>query len=71
MDVVIKKGKSCILCKLDLEKAYDRVIWDFLDYMLRRLGFGIRWRQCMQICYGTASFSILLNGVLVECFHGS
>lgn len=34
IDEVIKRGESRILCKLDLEKAYDKVNWTFLDYML-------------------------------------
>jgi hypothetical protein len=29
-----------VMCKMDLEKAYDHVNWDFLLYMLRRSGFG-------------------------------
>ena len=28
-----------MLCKLDVEKAYDHVNWDFLIYLLDRCGF--------------------------------
>lgn len=35
-----KKGrKGWILLKLDLEKAYDRIIWDFLEDTLIAAGF--------------------------------
>lgn len=31
--------KEGVLLKVDLEKAYDHVDWDFLDYMLLHFGF--------------------------------
>lgn len=37
VDDLISSNKDGILCKLDLEKAYDHVCWDFVDYMLGRL----------------------------------
>jgi len=33
------RKKSCVYFKVDYEKAYDFVSWDFLYYMLGRLGF--------------------------------
>ena len=33
-----------LICKLDLEKAYDRVDWDFLHYLMGRMGLRNRWR---------------------------
>lgn len=29
-----------VLCKLDIEKAYDHVSWDFLMNMFQRCGFS-------------------------------
>lgn len=40
-----KKGELGILCKLDLEKAYDHMNWDFLDYIMSKIGFGDKWRR--------------------------
>jgi len=40
LDSRIKSRVPCVLCKLDLEKAYDHVDWDFLLYLPRRCGFG-------------------------------
>lgn len=34
-----KMGRNRIMCKLDLEKAYDHASWDFLDYILKGLFF--------------------------------
>jgi hypothetical protein len=45
LDSRLKSGEPGVLCKLDMEKAYDHVDWNFLIYMLRRCGFGERW--CM------------------------
>ena len=44
-----------MLCKLDVEKAYDHVNWDFLIYMLDRYGFLEKWRRWV------SSASLLLN----------
>lgn len=37
-----RTGVPRVLCKLDLEKAYDHVNWDFLIYLLCRCGFSER-----------------------------
>lgn len=68
IDSILKNGDSGVLSKLDMEKAYDRVNWKFLDYMLGRMGFGIRW---MRKCHNTISFSILLNGAFEDYFFSS
>lgn len=69
IDSLKKKGETGIICKLDLEKAYDRVNWEFLDYILGRFGFGMKWRNWLKKCYGSAHFSILVNGTFVEHFY--
>lgn len=45
IDARIREGRLRVAIKLDLEKAYDHVNWDFLLYVLRRSGFGIRWES--------------------------
>ncbi|GKV32053.1 hypothetical protein SLEP1_g40686 [Rubroshorea leprosula] len=34
-----KKKKRAFLFKIDFEKAYDKVCWDFLDYTMQRMAF--------------------------------
>ena len=62
LDSRLKSGLPGLLCKLDVEKAYDHVNWNFLMYMLERCGFGAKWRQWMYFCISTVQYSILING---------
>ena len=62
LDSRLKHGGPGVLCKLDVEKAYDHVNWKFLIYMLHRCGFSVRWRNWINFCISTARFSILVNG---------
>ena len=34
LDSRLKQGHLGVLCKLDIEKTYDHVNWDFLFYLL-------------------------------------
>lgn len=48
--------------KLDLNKAYDRVEWSFLEKMMLRLGFNEVWMATVMYCISMAKFSIIING---------
>jgi hypothetical protein len=45
LDIISKSRIHGVLCKLDFEKAYEHVKWDFLSYLLGCLGFGSKWRK--------------------------
>ncbi|CAL1368079.1 unnamed protein product [Linum trigynum] len=47
--------------KIDMEKAYDRVEWDFLFQVMVALGFCEKWMIWIKSCVTTVHFSILLN----------
>jgi hypothetical protein len=72
LDSRIKDNVPGVLCKLDLEKAYDHVNWDFLLYLLRRCGFLEKWRRWIFFCLSTVRFSILVafSEALEVCVKG-
>ena len=48
--------------KLDFEKAYDSVSWEFLFYMMGRIGFCGKWVQWIRACLESTTVSVLVNG---------
>jgi len=62
IDVARKSKKECHIFKVDFEKAYDSVSWNFLEYMMVRLGFSGRWRSWIRACAFCGRLSILVNG---------
>ena len=54
--------KSCLVFKVDYERAYDSVSWMFLSYMMNRLGFCPKWISWIEGCLKSASISVLVNG---------
>jgi hypothetical protein len=66
IDFAKKSGKECIILKVDFEKAYNSVDWGFLDYMLRRFGFGDKCCALMKTCVRSGNMSVLVNGCATE-----
>ncbi|GJU23916.1 RNA-directed DNA polymerase, eukaryota [Tanacetum coccineum] len=63
------KKKQALFFKVDFEKAYDTVRWDFLDDVLHKFGFGNRWRLWIQSCLRSSRGSIIVNGSPTEEFQ--
>ncbi|GJX03209.1 RNA-directed DNA polymerase, eukaryota [Tanacetum coccineum] len=63
------KKKQVLIFKVDFEKAYDSVRWDFLDEVLCKFGFGDKWRRWIQCCLHSSRGSIIINGSPTEEFQ--
>lgn len=55
-------GSKMLLFKVDFEKAFDSVNWDFLVDIMVQMGFGFKWCNRIRNCLSSASVSILING---------
>ncbi|GJU44282.1 RNA-directed DNA polymerase, eukaryota [Tanacetum coccineum] len=56
------RKKQSMIFKVDFEKEFDSVRWNFLDDILMNFGFGSRWRFWIQSCLKSSRGSILVNG---------
>ena len=71
LDSRLKCRNPGVVCKLDIEKAYNHMNWDTLFYLLERIRFRGRWRRWLKTCVTTIRFSVLVNGSLVGFFGSS
>nr|GEX17760.1 RNA-directed DNA polymerase, eukaryota [Tanacetum cinerariifolium] len=60
------KKKQALIIKIDFEKAYDSVRWDFVDEVLRKFGFRDKWCKWIQGCFSSSRGSIIVNGSPTE-----
>ncbi|CAA7024106.1 unnamed protein product [Microthlaspi erraticum] len=67
-----KKGpQGWMLLKLDLEKAYDRIRWDFLENTLVAAGLSEKWVRWIMSCVSGPVMNLLWNGEKTEGFSPS
>ena len=71
VDSRLKSNQGGVMCKLDIEKAYDQVGWKFLLAMLKQMGFGERWIKWIEWCISTVRYSVLINGSPSGFFQSS
>ncbi|KAL0534746.1 hypothetical protein IC582_029046 [Cucumis melo] len=57
----VKKIKGFIL-KLDIEKAFDNLNWDFIDFVLEKKNFPNLWRKWIKGCISNVTYSVIVNG---------
>ncbi|XP_039066047.1 uncharacterized protein LOC120211619 [Hibiscus syriacus] len=56
--------------KIDLQKAFDSISWNFLLNVLRAMGLPARFCGWIETCVTTLRYSIALNDSLVGYFKG-
>nr|GEW06345.1 putative RNA-directed DNA polymerase, eukaryota, reverse transcriptase zinc-binding domain protein [Tanacetum cinerariifolium] len=56
------KKLNGMIFKVDFEKDFDSVKWDYLDETPKAFGFGSQWRNWISSCLNNAMGSVLVNG---------
>lgn len=51
--------------KININKAYDRLDWGFLEQMMLKLGFKQKWVDLVMLCVKSVEYFVLVNGELV------
>lgn len=57
----IHKKRGFVL-KIDFEKAFDTINWDFLWEVMEKLGFELSWINRLKDVFNAIRISVLLNG---------
>nr|GEV77471.1 RNA-directed DNA polymerase, eukaryota, reverse transcriptase zinc-binding domain protein [Tanacetum cinerariifolium] len=63
------KKKQSFIFKIDLEKAYDSVRWDYLEDVLKKFGFREKWCKWIRECLRSFWGSVIVNGSPTEEFQ--
>ncbi|XP_071728518.1 secreted RxLR effector protein 78-like [Rutidosis leptorrhynchoides] len=66
----LNRGVPRCAFKVDIQKAYDTVDWEFLKAILKGFGFPRRMILWIMKCVTSTSFSINVNGEIHGYFKG-
>nr|GEV51631.1 RNA-directed DNA polymerase, eukaryota [Tanacetum cinerariifolium] len=56
------KKVNAMIFKVEFEKAFDSIRWDYLDDVLNSFGFGEKWQSWINYCLSSSMGSVLVNG---------
>ncbi|KAL4280495.1 hypothetical protein GQ457_03G017750 [Hibiscus cannabinus] len=68
LPTLVSRSSQGAIFKLDMEKAFDRVEWPFLNAIMLRLGFTQPWVDLIMRCVSSVSSRVRLRGTLSEAF---
>lgn len=63
-----KVKKKILLFKVDFDKAFDIVNWEYLESIMMQMGYGEKWRNWIKGFLGSSRSSILVNGAPTDEF---
>ncbi|KAH1160582.1 hypothetical protein GYH30_032066 [Glycine max] len=64
-----RKGKKgWMTIKVDLDKAYDCLKWEFVKETLQDIGYPNNFVQLVWYCMSTTTMSLLWNGEVLDHF---
>lgn len=62
----LRTNKSCqskfMAIKTDMNKAYDRVEWTFIQALVQKMGYDSQWIKLMMECISSVQYKFLLKG---------
>lgn len=59
-------GRKHVAVKLDINKAYDRLDWDFLRETLTAVGFHRTWVNLVMTLVSTVTYQYKINGFILD-----
>ncbi|XP_071713547.1 uncharacterized protein [Rutidosis leptorrhynchoides] len=69
IDYLRDHKKRSLVFKVDFEKAFDSLNWEFLIEVMSCIGFGNKWCKWILACLKSATKSILINGSPTQEFN--
>lgn len=61
-------SKGALELKIDLEKAYNCIEWDFLRYVLEEIGYSPQLTKLVIFSVSSANLSLIWNGERINPF---
>ena len=69
IDWAAEQDDEYVMINMDLEKAYDRVSWEYILAVVDRMGFGNLFLGMVKTLFQNASATIQVNGYISDSFQ--